>query len=63
MISNNIEYKLLLWPVLKKTFKYFDKSGKGVITRMDLRNILRHLGMNPTEDEIEDMINNYDENG
>jgi len=48
---------------LKEAFRVLDKGNKGVIAVEDLRWILRSLGDDLTDDEIEDMINETDTDG
>jgi len=47
----------------KKAFSKFDKNNCGLIKSKLLGNILRALGMNPTEAELQDMINDVDKDG
>ncbi|BFZ03610.1 hypothetical protein BsWGS_06649 [Bradybaena similaris] len=48
---------------LKEAFRVLDKNNKGVIAVEDLRWILRSLGDDLTDDEIEDMIQETDTDG
>jgi len=48
---------------IKEAFRVLDKGNKGVIAVEDLRWILRSLGDDLTDDEIEDMINETDTDG
>ena len=41
----------------KEAFSLFDKSGDGCITTKDLGTVIRALGKNPTEAELQDIIN------
>ena len=41
----------------KEAFSLFDKSGDGTITTKDLGTVIRALGKNPTEAELQDIIN------
>lgn len=41
----------------------FDKNGDGTITTKALVTVMRSLGKNPTEDEIDDLINEVDTDG
>ncbi|AFZ79692.1 calmodulin, putative [Theileria equi strain WA] len=47
----------------KEAFSLFDKDGDGSITTKELGTIMRSLGQNPTEAELQDMINEIDTNG
>lgn len=47
----------------KEAFSLFDKDGKGEISEKELITVLRALGNNPTEDELESMIREVDEDG
>lgn len=47
----------------KEAFSLFDKSGTGYITTKELGNLMRTLGQNPTEEELQDIINDVDFDG
>ena len=42
---------------LKQAFEMFDKDKGGSINTKELGNIMRAMGMNPTEGEILDLLN------
>ena len=44
----------------KEAFSLFDKDGDGTITTKELGTVMRSLGQNPTEVELQDMINEVD---
>merc|ERR1711920_505886 len=44
----------------KEAFSLFDKDGDGTITTKELGTVIRSLGQNPTEAELQDMINEVD---
>uniref|UniRef100_A0A8C6D035 EF-hand domain-containing protein n=1 Tax=Moschus moschiferus TaxID=68415 RepID=A0A8C6D035_MOSMO len=44
----------------KEAFSLFDKDGDGTITGKELGTVMRSLGQNPTEAELQDMINEVD---
>jgi calmodulin len=41
----------------KEAFSLFDKDGDGTITTKELGTVMRSLGQNPTEAELQDMVN------
>ncbi|CAD6236292.1 unnamed protein product [Miscanthus lutarioriparius] len=47
----------------KEAFSLFDKDGNGYITTKELGTVMRSLGQNPTEAELQDMIAEVDSNG
>ncbi|KAM8937810.1 LOW QUALITY PROTEIN: calmodulin-A-like [Lycaon pictus] len=47
----------------KEAFSLFDKDGDGTITTKELGTVMRFLGENPTEAELQDMINGVDADG
>ncbi|XP_041480185.1 neo-calmodulin-like [Lytechinus variegatus] len=49
--------------VLKEAFAVFDKDGDGIITGKELGNVMRSLGENPTEKEVQEIVNELDVNG
>ncbi len=52
-----------LQPEFKEAFSLFDKDGDGTITTKELGTVMRSLGQNPTEAELQDMINEVDADG
>ena len=46
--------------VFKEAFFLFDKNGDKTITTKELEMVMRTLGSNPTEVELQDMINEVD---
>lgn len=48
---------------LLNAFKVFDKDGSGTISSDELRNVLKSLGENLTDDEVEEMVKLADRNG
>uniref|UniRef100_A0A663EY28 EF-hand domain-containing protein n=1 Tax=Aquila chrysaetos chrysaetos TaxID=223781 RepID=A0A663EY28_AQUCH len=47
----------------KEAVSLFDKDGGGTITTKELGTVMRSLGQNPTEAELQDMINEVDADG
>ncbi|XP_046336651.1 calmodulin-like [Haliotis rufescens] len=47
---------------MREAFGLFDKNGDGMITTAELGAVIRSLGQNPTEGELQDMITEVDEN-
>ena len=55
---------ILFWfTEFKEAFSLFDKDGDGTITTKELGTVMRSLGQNPTEAELQDMINEVDADG
>ncbi|XP_067682352.1 calmodulin-beta [Haliotis asinina] len=52
-----------LYQEFKEAFNLFDKDGDGTITTKELGTVMRSLGQNPTEAELQDMINEVDADG
>ena len=47
---------------LREAFSLFDKDRNGTITAWNLGTVMKSLGQNPTEVELQDMINEVDAN-
>ncbi|TFK60941.1 calmodulin-like protein [Pluteus cervinus] len=47
----------------REAFSLFDKDGDGTITTKELGTVMRSLGQNPGESELQDMINEVDADG
>jgi len=47
----------------QEAFSLFDKDGDGTITTKELGTVMRSLGQNPTQAELQDMINEVDADG
>lgn len=48
---------------LKEAFAMFDINGDGTIELNEIRQVMRKLGQNPTELELQEMISSVDDNG
>ena len=46
----------------KQTFELLDRENKGSLNREEFKILLRSLGQYPTDDEIQEMISQYDKN-
>ena len=46
----------------KKAFNMFDIDGDGSITAKELRTIFRSQGLNPTAEEVVEMVESVDKN-
>lgn len=44
----------------REVFAIFDKDNSGNITAAELGEVMKSLGLNPTEDELRDMVNEID---
>jgi len=47
----------------KEAFTVYDKNHDGTITTKELSTVMRSLGQNPTDAEVQDMINEVDVDG
>ena len=68
MITGDARF-YLEWPAssvvseAREAFLFFDKDGSGTISRRELGTAMRALGKNPTEAELQDMVNEVDADG
>uniref|UniRef100_A0A0V0JB86 Calmodulin n=2 Tax=Schistocephalus solidus TaxID=70667 RepID=A0A0V0JB86_SCHSO len=46
----------------KESFDLFDKNGDGRISKMELKSVMKSLGQNPTQAEIDQMVKEVDTN-
>lgn len=58
-----IQPTVAVFAEFKEAFSLFDKDGDGTITTKELGTVMRSLGQNPTEAELQDMINEVDADG
>uniref|UniRef100_A0AAY4DC73 Calmodulin 2 n=1 Tax=Denticeps clupeoides TaxID=299321 RepID=A0AAY4DC73_9TELE len=62
--TSQLEFNVIVSPPeFKEAFSLFDKDGDGTITTKELGTVMRSLGQNPTEAELQDMINEVDADG
>jgi calmodulin len=61
LLTNKTSFFLI--SEFKEAFSLFDKDGDGCITTKELGTVMRSLGQNPTEAELQDMINEVDADG
>jgi calmodulin len=47
----------------KEVFQLFDEDQDGAITTKELGYVLRALGLNPTQSELQEMVNEVDQDG
>jgi calmodulin len=47
----------------REVFNLFDKDGSGTISASELGTVMRTLGQNPSETEVENMIREVDKDG
>ena len=57
----NINY--IMFAELKEAFGLFDKDGDGDISTKELGTVMRSLGQNPSDEELEDMVREVDVDG
>ena len=48
---------------IKDTFNFLDRNGDGYVTAIDLRNVMRLIGQDVTEEQAEQMLAEVDEEG
>ncbi len=47
----------------RSAFSWFDKDGDGQITCVEIGNVMRSLGHNPCDHELNEILNEADEDG
>ena len=53
----------LFFQEFREAFSLFDKDGDETITTKELGTVMRSLGQNPTESELQEMIQEVDVDG
>jgi Ca2+-binding EF-hand superfamily protein len=48
---------------IRKAFNVCDEDGSGTIEREELASVMKELGENPTEEELEDLLKDMDADG
>ena len=61
MTTSNLPEELI--QQYRKAFAHYEKEEDGKISPKDLGIVMRSLGQNPTEAELQDMINEVDADG
>ena len=62
LIGHDIDYYYTV-PEMREAFNIFDKDNNGRINTQELGTVMRSLGQNPTQKEIDDMIKGADKDG
>ena len=59
----SIMVKLYITLEYKDAFQVFDKDANGYITTKEVKSLLRSLGCNPTDSELQQIVNEVDADG
>ena len=62
MWDDNIVF-FIFYAVYKDAFSFFDKAGEGSISKNKLAMVMRAMGEEPTDQSIQEMINEVDADG
>uniref|UniRef100_F6PQ89 EF-hand domain-containing protein n=2 Tax=Ciona intestinalis TaxID=7719 RepID=F6PQ89_CIOIN len=63
MVKGRLRSEYLEAIELEMAFKVFDRDNNGFISRDELRNVLRTMTENPTEEELDEMMREADTDG
>ena len=55
--------KLYITLEYQDAFQVFDKDANGYITTKEVKSLLRSLGCNPTDSELQQIVNEVDADG
>ena len=47
----------------RAAFDLFDQDGNNAISKEELGTVMKRLGLNPTDEELRDMIREHDQDG
>ena len=61
--ENSMNWTLFRAALCQSVFSHFDKSGDGKISRDELKLALRQLGRRLTDEQMEDIMQQMDEDG
>ena len=57
MLDDLTEYQIAEY---KEAFQIFDKHGEGTISSKELGTIMRSLGLNPSDEDLKEIIDSFD---
>ena len=63
LASFSLSFSFDFTPEIRDAFALIDQDNDGEISSQEILNVMRNLGRNPTEDEVQQMINEADEDG
>ena len=63
LTSLHVVVRVCVVTEFKEAFMLFDKNGEGSISATDLATVMRQIGQNPTEAEMEETIREVDRDG
>jgi len=62
-LDNGDNGGMVIFAELRDAFNLFDIDGDGKITTQELGTVMKSLGLNPTDSELQDMIDEVDIDG
>ena len=51
---------MVLFAAFATLFSYYDKNGDGNLSTEELPEVMRHLGLNPTQQEVQQFLKELD---